>query len=395
MSTVKKTNNSLLLNLKQIKQMVFAKSPMDRAELMKTFLIDKLIIKNDVLYMLDTKTIVYSIKVGKYENKILTLVSNILNISYKKLDKDDLTELETIKDWADILKNPHIRSYLPQLIEDITNDNIKFNDYLDEIHFNNGCYDLRNGMFNKRIIGKHYITDCISYDYIEPSEDERQKIISYLSKTYPLKEDREAMFGVLGSALTGRSTAEQYLLFLLGLGSSGKSFVLELSGVAIECYFKQLKGDVFVEGNSSIDKTLNTYLSHPYIRITWVNEPKDKKFDTSIYKEFAEGKCNTNKLYQECSHSFNHNSKVILTANNPPNIRADSGVIRRTYGYTHKSEFVDYQNQVDEKSHKYLKDKELLEKIKCNIGLKCAWFKILAESATEWLKTRTINKFYK
>jgi hypothetical protein len=201
-----------LLNLTQLKKIVLAKSPMDRAELIKTFLHDKLIIKNDMLYMLNS-SVVYIPKVGKYENKILTFVSNLLNISYKKLHKDDSTELESIKDWCDILKNPHIRQYLPQLIEEITNDDIKFNDYLDEIHFKNGYYDLCGGKFLNRKIGKHYITNCISYGYVDPTENDKQFIINMLSKTYPLKEDREAMFGVLASALTGRSTADQYYYF--------------------------------------------------------------------------------------------------------------------------------------------------------------------------------------
>jgi hypothetical protein len=49
-------------------------------------------------------------------------------------------------------------------------------------------------------------------------------------KTFSLVEDYDRMVTILGSALTGRASLDQTMLFLLGDASSGKSNVLSLRG---------------------------------------------------------------------------------------------------------------------------------------------------------------------
>jgi len=339
-----------LLNFKQLKSLIYSKSPIDKANVMQSVLKDRVIINNKVLYILNSN-LVYVNQTTSYENELITLISETLNDSYKKLCKEEYEELEAIKNRSDILQIRHIRNYFPQIISKLTNNDIVFDYYFDEIHFINGYYSLRSNKFYPRREGKHYITLCIEYPYEKPEEKEKQKVLDIISKIYEVEEDRNAMIQVLGSSLTGRTNMDQYLLFLVGEGSSGKSTVLEITNHAIGMYFQELKDDTFVEGNPNINKILNTYDKAPYIRVTWVNEPKDKKFDSSLYKSFAEGKCNTVKLYGEKSHVIRNYSKCFLTANNPPNIKADSGTIRRTMAYKHTSKFVDEIKDVDESNH--------------------------------------------
>jgi hypothetical protein len=44
-------------------------------------------------------------------------------------------------------------------------------DYFDQIHFKNGHYDLAEGKFKRRVIGEHFITYFIDYDYEAPTKD--------------------------------------------------------------------------------------------------------------------------------------------------------------------------------------------------------------------------------
>ncbi len=67
----------------------------------------------------------------------------------------------------------------------------------------------------------------------------------------------------LGWSLSGRSARDQSTMFLLGDGSSGKSFIMSLTGAAIGCYMLELKSDTFCVGNPKLDKILNEYAKSP------------------------------------------------------------------------------------------------------------------------------------
>jgi len=125
----------------------------------------------------------------------------------------------------------------------------------------------------------------------------------------------------LGSCLSGKSNIDQDTLFLLGKGSSGKSFTLELTKACIEMYVKELKADTFTNSNAKADKILNTFNKSPYVLIAWINEMEDKKMDDSLFKAFCDGKAQTTVLYQDGSNSIELKSKAIITANTMSNIK--------------------------------------------------------------------------
>ena len=54
-----------------------------------------------------------------------------------------------------------------------------------------------------------------------------------------------------------------------------------------------------------------------------------KSIDDSIFKKFCEGICQITSLYKDGFNDIEHLSKVILTSNELPNIRIDTGVSSR------------------------------------------------------------------
>ena len=72
---------------------------------------------------------------------------------------------------------------------------------------------------------------------------------------YPKHEDLECILLVLGSCLSGKANIDQDTLFLLGKGSSEKSFTLDLTKACIVMYVKELKADTFTNSNAKADKT--------------------------------------------------------------------------------------------------------------------------------------------
>ena len=81
-------------------------------------------------------------------------------------------------------------------------------------------------VLKRRVIGEHFITYFIDYDYEAPTKKQMASMRKTVSKTIPLVEDYDCMYTILGSALTVRATLGQTMLFFLGDASSGKSNVL-------------------------------------------------------------------------------------------------------------------------------------------------------------------------
>jgi hypothetical protein len=298
--------------------------------------------------------------------------------------------LKEIKGYDRIFKNSNIKEYIPQLVKELTKNNFKFDSYFSKIHFKNGYIDLETKIFHKRILGKDFITACISYDYNQSLEKTRDELLLKLAKIYPKKSVLAAVLTIIGSALTGLAIRDSYLLFLLGRASAGKSTILDLTKYTVECYVKQVKPDMFMDGKNT-DKIVNTYDKCIFIRITWINEPKDKKFDSTFIKSWCGGECNAEKLYAEGSHDFKHFSITVFTANNMPNINVDGGVTRRIRSYEHQSKFIDNKKEVNEKENVFLSDKDFKTNFDNSIEMKLAFFDIIAEYAFEWLKTKKIH----
>jgi hypothetical protein len=344
------------MDITDLKKMIRSVSPDQSAAIVKKHLLDKIIFYKDDCYLLNEDTMIYTI-VKNQEGNILSLISKLILESFENLSETHQEDIKEINKYNKIFGNTYTKTYLPQLITQLTNDNIKFDFYFKEIHFKNGYMNLETKKFEKRIFGKHYITRCISYEYHESKLEKRDELYKEISKIYPNKNVMKTILLTLGSAITGLAVRDSYLLFLIGISSAGKSTILELAKYTTEIYVKQIKPDTFIEGKNT-DKIVNTYERSPYIRITWLNEPKDRKFDSTFIKSWSDGECNAEKLYKEGSHDFRHFSITILSANNMPNIQVNEGVQRRIRAYEHTSKFVDDIKSVDEAKHRYLVNKD-------------------------------------
>jgi hypothetical protein len=245
--------------------------------------------------------------------------------------------------------------------------------------------DVRTKLFTKRSRKGYIVTKYIMRDYEPSTEKQRKKVLGYVKKVYPDEKDLDCIMSYLGSALSWKGTQDQLALFLLGLGSSGKSFILDLTKSTMGCYFVQLGSDTFAGNTCNINKVLNTYRSDPQILFSWVNEPEDKKMNGSLFKVWVDGNLQSTMLYKEGQHNFQHYSRSITTANTMPHINVESGTTRRMISYTHKSDFTDDKTKVDESKHIYLLDKYIIKKME-ETKLLDTWFDILVDYCYNWLK---------
>ena len=342
-------------------------------------------IRHDMIYMLQSN--VTYISMNKSRDKIINVVSNYIYQSYKGLTKSEVENIEKQypKDHSKLFKNSHIETYIPQLICALEKNDIIFNVTPHEVHFENGYVDTSNGEFYVRDPTKHFITKCIKRCYKKSTEKQRSSVMKHIKKVYPDASDLECVLFYLGSALSWQSTKEQTALFLLGEGSTGKSFILSLTKSVMGCYFVELQSDAFSVQNNKIDKILNTYSNDPQILYSWVNEPKDTKMNGSVFKVWVDGLLQTTKLYEDGQQNFEHHSRCITTANTMPQIIVESGTTRRMLACTHHSKFVDKSGDEDKKKHVYVKDRDIIDKITTQ-GLLDAWFDMLTEYCIRWMK---------
>jgi hypothetical protein len=382
-----------LLTFDEVEQLIISPFPNEKAKIIASKLLNYLLIHNDEFYRYDYDNILY-IKENNNDNYVLTIITSFIQESYGKLERiaQENLQFKYKKSFDKIFSNADVGKYLPQLITHLTNNKIDFSDpQIMQIHFKNGYYDFESGTFKKRVHAKHFINIFINRNYAEPLKEEKENMLKTVKQIYPNDADRHYLLMILGIAITGMACSEQTMLFLLGLGSSGKSTIMELCKLALnEDYVFCLPKETFTKGFSKIDKTMNTYLTKRCIRISHINEPEDTKINESLFKDHCDGKIQTTSLYKDGANDFRHCSKMVFTSNTFPNIKIDSGSIRRVDSYTHQSKFTKDKSIVDESKHIYLRDDNLLSNIaKCDKS-KNAFFSILAEYGYNWLTKKAV-----
>jgi hypothetical protein len=380
-----------LLSFEDINKMMFAGNPYIEAQYIAEYLKDICVLKNDQLYVKqqnDTYNIAKNI-----ENELLVLVSKLLIESERNLDKStrDRLRIEHSKAYYSLQSNTHTKGYIPQLRAFLQNDDIVFDYTPAEIHFNNGYIDILKNKFHPKRTDKHYITKYIKRDYQPSTEEQRKSYMDIINKIYPEKNDRDLILTLISTGLSWKAPTLQQSLFLVGVGSSGKSTILKhLQDSLTECYFAELKHDAF-SNETKMDKVLNTFHGNPYL-YSWINEMDAKRCDTSVYKSFCDGVINTTKLYTDGSHNLKHFALAIATSNELPNMQQDTGTKRRIIGYEHKSKFVDDEKAVNSKENIYLKDKHMDDKIPMFYN---AIIDIYTKYCSNWLNNKFTLDFSK
>ena len=353
------------------------------------------IVKNQ-LYIIDENCIFQPIQVKDPSEKIKLMISMLIQQSTDNMDVEQLHSLDKLKNKAKglvqhLTKGTTIATYLAGIENAITlPHNTQLNIYTEQIHFLNGYINLRSKEFFKRT-KKQRVTEVINRDYIKPKSSKYTKhILKELSKIYPTKEDLETILSIFGSGLSGKSCSDQDMLFLKGEGSAGKSTVLQLTKNALsDVYFMALPNNFFNVDNKDINKHLSKYLQHPKILISWINEPKDSKIDTSLFKTFVEGNILFTQLFKDGTVDMTLVSKIISTLNVFPNIGLDSGTMRRIKAFNHESKFTEKTEEVDEDKYIYLKDKHILDTLGTDKYLN-AWIDILVDNASLFLNGNPI-----
>ena len=391
-------SNSILemLTFNDFEEMIYTDQTVERGKIITKHLKKDLLIFKNILYQLKPNVIYEQHETnGNFDNSITNIISIYVNNSFNalsKMEKENL-KLKSGKMFKKIFENSWIKTFLPQIQYELTNNNIEFDFYENKIHFLNGYMDLKDNKFKSRNVEEDFITKYINREYIPSTEEQQKKVMMHINKIYKNKDDRECILRIIARSIAGLSSNSQVNTFLLGLGSSGKSTVMKLCKESFTCYYKELDSNAFSDNNNKKDKIMNTYAFDPQIRITCINEMKDEKMNSSLFKSFIEGSVETTMLFKEKSHTINHQSALIFLSNTMPNLPQDTGTSRRMEVCEHKSLFVMDEKLVNETKNVFLGDKFLIENI-IKKGLLNAWCDIILTRSNKLIIDKSFKVEY-
>ena len=259
-----------LFDFVDIKKLFEFKINLDKVNYLIKKISKLIVIYDDEIYNINTINNLYiNLYIKKVNEFVIILLNKYVDISIKNLNLDDIKYLEAI--YKQKLYNTFTIKYFKDNICLFTSA-LSFKNKFDmthnkQIHFINGYFDFTDGLFKQRT-DKMFINKYINRNYKKYCKTD--KILSILKQIYPDDEVLQYVLYVFGSALTGDTTIEQTILFLIGNGSAGKSFILTLIKKLFTIYFKELSSDTFTKGNNKIDKILCSFNNNSIIKISWV-----------------------------------------------------------------------------------------------------------------------------
>jgi len=231
----------------------------------------------------------------------------------------------------------------------------------DLIGFNNGVYDLKNGIFRD---GRpdDYISLSTNIDY--KSYDETNPIIvdiySFMSQVFPNDNVRDYVFVLLSSFLEGRNPKEKFHIWT-GVGGNGKSKLLELFEKSFGEYTKKIAISVLTQKNKANSSSASPELARlKGARFISAQEPDaHETFNIGVIKEWSgNDKIVCRALYGE-PFEYKPQYKMVVCCNQLPHLPADDeGIWRRVSVIEFKSRFVDNPQLPNEfKKDTYLSEK--------------------------------------
>jgi phage/plasmid-associated DNA primase len=315
-------------------------------------------------------------------NELYEFLKNILKEIYFEHNKfcslyNQLKKLKTHN-----YKNDIVKTYK----EVGTRDDIIFDDKWWLLGFNNGVYDMEEGVFRDYRY-EDYISITTGYDWQEPSSEEINFINNIINQIMPIPEERELYLQILATTLDGRAL-EKFIIFNGG-GGNGKGVMNDLLLTAL--------GNYALIGNNSILFEQNRTGSNPEKanihkkRLVIFREPSERnKFENSVVKELTGGGKFSARSHHEHTTEKNLNLTLIVECNKRPLFQDEpqNAEIRRLIDlyfrstYTENNELIDEKNNIY-KANPYFKTSEFQQKYK---------FALLKILMNEHYKFYKINK---
>lgn len=232
--------------------------------------------------------------------------------------------------------------------------------------FDNGVLELRTKTF-RQARPEDYLTLSVKYDYIHTKNERLVPIVKqFWESIHPDEEQRTYMIKTIARQLYGDSGAERFHIHAgsQGMASNGKTSFFEVLSYCLGDYIYKFGVEHLTAAKrQDAQKPSPEFAKWKGKRIMYCTEPSPTDvLNSGILKDYSGNEVFNYRLLH--SNTYDHFSPQFcmhIMCNEPPKVEGQcQGIKRRIRKIDYISEFVDDPADVDEKSFKFLKNKELI-----------------------------------
>lgn len=249
----------------------------------------------------------------------------------------------------------------------------KLNLNINLVGFNNGVYDLREGLFRGGM-PSDMISVSVGYDYKEYNDDDSEILFlkDYFRKILCEDDMYNYILTFIASILRGEP--DQKLHLWTGVGSNGKSTTTELLKYMLGEYYGVLDITYFTKESGNSSSASPELARLPYCRLVVTDEPNpNDNMLVGKMKKITGGDTIPARALYGSNFEYKPQFTIIMPCNDMPNIKSNiEAVWRRLRNTPFQSRFVNNKNEIKNKRD-FLKDNELREKIR-DYGSALMWF---------------------
>lgn len=300
----------------------------------------------------------------------------------------DHRDFNTMKTQIKRLKTASFKKDVVESYREIgTNEEFNLDSKANLFGFNNIVYDLDEENFREYKYDD-YVSITTGYDWIEPSQDEINKLKEILHQIMPVEEEYNLYLQILASSLNGKCL-EKFIIFS-GSGGNGKGVVDDLLLNAL--------GNYGMIGNNSIlfdpcktGSNPEKANIHKKRLVIFREPPETRKFENSIIKELTGGGKFSARGHHEKETEKELNLTMIIECNKKPMFREEptQADVRRIIDLNFKSSYTDNDSLIDEKNNVY-KANPYYKSIEFQQKYKYAFIRILLEEHKKYKKNNYI-----
>jgi P4 family phage/plasmid primase-like protien len=269
---------------------------------------------------------------------------------------------------------PQVKSvmYVDDFVERYLDSNINI------IAFNNGVYDLQKCEFRKTE-PTDYVSMTTGYDYKEQvDENILEEVKDIIQSMFESEEMYNYVLDIMTSLLYGKNLFQEFYIFT-GVGSNGKSMLMNAISQVLGDYAKKIGVNTFTKPSKSANETSELY-NCKGTRFIYTEEPDtNDKLITSRVKELSgDSKIKTRGLFAhpiEWTPQF----KIVMCCNDLIQLsKVDNGIARRLRVVGFRYKFVDEPDE--DKPHEKPIDRTLNNKFEDDDRYKQAFAKLLCDN---------------
>lgn len=172
---------------------------------------------------------------------------------------------------------------------------LSFNQNQNYLSFRNGVYELNTNLFRKRVFDD-FLSLYIDRDYTVTNDFTNQ--LAFMDSLFENVDTRDYVLKILATCILGKRVFEEFFVFS-GVGSNGKSTLINILKETIKCYCSEIDPNFFCEKPKNSASPNPEIHESRYCRGLVMAEPEENStFNASKIKQYTAKSIKTRTLFK-------------------------------------------------------------------------------------------------